>query len=384
MHTVLYPVNQLKIGGAEQQLLELVRGIDKSRFQPIVAPLYPDGPLTPEFRAIPGVELIELNRRGKFDPSPLWRLGSILRRHHVDIIQPFLSPATFFGLIPALVLNTPVTIVTERCGVRQSRGIGYKLYRTTEDRLSRFADAIIPNSMAGEDMLLARGLPPEKIRVIYNGINLDRLQVDQADVAKHREELGVSAEGKVVGILASLTPAKGHDVLLRAIASMDTPVDVRVAVIGDGRLRADLEALAAQLGISERVTFFGYQRAVSNYLAACDLLVSASRDNEGCSNSILEAMALGIPVIATDIGGNRELVHDGDTGLLTPVGDERALAHAITRLLTDADLATRCTTQARQMTQRQFSLSRMVQDYEQIYMTALARQRRTVNSPTVS
>jgi glycosyltransferase involved in cell wall biosynthesis len=384
MYTVLFPVNELKIGGAEQQLLELVRGMDKSRFLPIVAPLYPDGPLTPEFRSIPGVEVIDLHRRGKYDPSPLWRIARILRRYHVDIVQPFLSPATFFGLIPALVMNTPVKIVTERCGVRQSRGIGYKLYRTTEDWFSRFADAIIPNSMAGENMLLERGLPAGKIRVIYNGINHERLQVDPSSVAKHRAELGVTSGGKVVGILASLTPAKGHDVLLRAVASMGDQHDTRIAVIGDGRLRPDLETLAGQLGISDRVTFFGYQRAVSNYLAACDLLVSASRDNEGCSNSILEAMALGIPVIATDIGGNRELVRDGETGLLTPVGDERALASAIARLVTDDDLAKRCAAQARQMIQQQFSLSRMVQDYEQIYLTAMAKERHAVRSPTSS
>jgi hypothetical protein len=95
-YTVLYPVNELKVGGAEQQLLELVRGLDKGRFRPVVAPLYGDGPLEAEFRRVPGVEVIPVNRRGRFDFSPLWTLGRILRAYRVAIVQPFLSPATFF------------------------------------------------------------------------------------------------------------------------------------------------------------------------------------------------------------------------------------------------------------------------------------------------
>src|SRR5688500_7416201 len=103
MRTLLYPVNELKIGGAEQQLLELVRGLDKSRFHPIVAPLYPAGTLGQEFRAVPGAEVVDLARAGKYDPSPLWKLGRLLTSRRVDVVQPFLTPATLFGLLPALM-----------------------------------------------------------------------------------------------------------------------------------------------------------------------------------------------------------------------------------------------------------------------------------------
>ncbi|HEU5422410.1 MAG TPA: glycosyltransferase [Nitrolancea sp.] len=376
MQTILYPVNQLRIGGAEQQLLELVRRIDKTRFQAIVAPLYPGGPLDPEFHALPGVEVVELNRRGKADPSPLWRLASLMRRRRVDIVQPFLSPATFFGLLPALAVRTPVMVVTERCGVRKERGIGYKTYRTVEDWLSRAADALVPNSQAGATMLLERGLPAAKIRVIYNGINLERLEANSAAVAEHRAGLGVPAGGAVAGILASLTQPKGHDVLLRAVAELaHRQPGLRLAVIGDGPLRAALESQAAELGIADRVTFFGYQRRVADYLAACDLLVSASRDNEGCSNAILEAMALGVPVIATDIGGNRELVGHRETGYLVPVGDAPALADTIDGLLQYPLEAQRIVSAARAMVHQRFSLERMVADYEALYTRLLSHDR---------
>lgn len=375
MHTVLYPVNELKIGGAEQQLLELVRGIDKSRFQPIVAPLYPGGALDAEFRSIPGVEVIDLHRRSKYDPLPIAKVARLIWSRRVDVVQPFLTPATFFGLLPGLMVRARVTIVTERCGVRQSRGAGYTLYRVVEDRLSRFADAIVPNSQAGQEMLLHRGLPSGRVHVIYNGINEDRLRTDPDDIARQRSRLNATRDDIVVGILASLTPAKGHDTLMRAIARVrERDARVRLAIVGDGPRRATLEALAGELGIASSTVFFGYQRRVADLLGAFDLLVSASRDNEGCSNSILEAMALGVPVIATDVGGNQELVRHRETGFLVPAEDDVKLARAIIRAI-NAPLETRLIAlRAREMITQRFSLTRMVHDYEDLYLRLLGAE----------
>lgn len=382
MHTILYPVNELKIGGAEQQLLELVRGLDKGQFRPIVAPLYSGGALDAEFRAVPGVEVVDLHRRGKFDPSPLWRIAALLRRRRVAIVQPFLSPATFFGLLPALLVGAPVKVVTERCGVRRARGFGYKMYRTIEDWLSRYADIIVPNSMAGQDLLVERGLPSSKMRVIYNGINSERLKVDQGLAAHYRAQLNVPHDGAVVGILASLTAPKGHDTLLYALALLrERRPGLRCAIVGDGALRVRLEALADDLGLAQQVRFFGYQRGVANFLGMCDVVVSASRDNEGCSNSILEAMALGVPVIATDLGGNRELVENLQTGFLIPVGDHRALAQAVERVLDDPVRTRVIAERARAMVGAGFGLARMVSDYEELYQQLLQVQQLPTHTP---
>lgn len=374
MYSVLFPVNELKIGGAEQQLLELVRGIDKTRFHPIVAPLYPNGALTPEFKAIPGAEVFDLRRRSKYDPSPLWRIALLLKRRQIDIIQPFLSPATFFGLLPALAVSTPVIVATERCGVRRVRGRGYHLYRSAEDHLSRFADVIIPNSKAGEEMLRERKLPDWKIRVIYNGISDERLTVDPDQVAQIRSRFNDCDNPQVVGILASLTPAKGHDTLIRSIAALrDRFPNVRLAIVGDGASRASLESLTTELGITDRVIFFGYQRNVADFLSSFDLLVSASRDNEGCSNSILEAMALGVPVIATNTGGNQELAQNGHTGLLVPADDVTVLSQAIAGVLEAPDEAAAMAQRAREMIGERFSVRRMVSDYEALYLRLLGK-----------
>jgi glycosyltransferase involved in cell wall biosynthesis len=377
VRTILYPVNELRIGGAEQQLLELVRGLDKSRFRPIVAPLFPGGPLDAEFRAVPGAEVVDLNRRGKYDPSPLAGLAALMRHRRVDVVQPFLSPATFFGLLPSLLMRVPVKIVTERCGVRRTRKLGYKLYRTSEDWLTRYADAVVPNSGAGRDLLLERGIAPEKIQVIYNGVNPERLRVDRATATSHRARLGVPDDGHVVGILASLTPAKGHETLLRAVAAAASRrPGLRCAVIGDGPLRPHLETLAAELGIADKVVFFGNQRRVADFLAACDVLVSASRDNEGCSNSILEAMALGVPVVATDLAGNCELVGDRLTGYLVPVGDHVALAATLEQALAAPTERQAVAARAGRMIESRFSLERMVRDYDSLYTRLLNEKRR--------
>src|SRR5262249_55448232 len=148
MYTVLFPVNTLGFGGAEQQLLALVRGLDKRRFHPIVAPLYPGELLEAAFQATPDVEVINLNRRGKYDLSPLWKLARLIRPRRVDIVQPFLSPATFFGLLPSLLFGVAIKVVTERSGARVVRSLGYRTYVTIEDWLTRFASIAVANSGA--------------------------------------------------------------------------------------------------------------------------------------------------------------------------------------------------------------------------------------------
>lgn len=381
VYTILYPINELKIGGAEQQLLELVQGLDKEVFHPIVAPLYPGGGLEAEFQTIPGVEFVNLNRKGKFDPSPLWKILRLLRSRRIDIVQPFLSPATFFGLLPALTRETTMTIVTERCGVRQNRGIGYKTYRTIEDWFSHLADAIVPNSSAGADMLVARGLPRGKIRVIYNGVNFERLAVNDEATASYRAQLSAGNDVFVAGMLASLTPAKGHATAIRAIAELrDRYPQIRLAIVGDGPRRSELETVTNELGLSEQVTFFGYQRNVSDFLAAFDVLISASHDNEGCSNSILEAMVLGVPVIATDIGGNRELVKPGDTGRLVVPGDPESLAEAVARSMHEPAETQAMAERARDRINEKFGLARMVHEYEQLYTQLLGQSMTLVDA----
>jgi glycosyltransferase involved in cell wall biosynthesis len=372
---VVFPVPALTYGGAEQQLLELVRALDKSRVRPIVAPLHPGGPLEGEFRAIPGAEVVPLFRRNKWDLTPITKLSALLRARRAEVVQPYLPPATTFGLLAGILARTPVKILTERSGV----GREMSFYIRVQDQLTRFADCVVTNSAAGRQSLIQRGTPEERVRVIVNGINLERLAVERAAIAEVRARTRVPEGGFVVGILASLLPVKLHDVFLRAAAIVGAHrSNARYAIFGDGPLRGDLERLAAELGIADQVVFFGYRHDVANCLAACDLLVSTSRV-EGLSNAILEAMALGVSVVASDIPGNRELVEDEVTGYLVPVGDDLALASRLERAFDHPEETRSCAERARRMIAARFSVQRMAEEHLALYESLLlAKSRRVV------
>ena len=366
--TVLFLANYLGVGGAEQQLVELVSNIDKTRFCPIVAVLYPGGALDTEISKVPGAELISLNRRGKYDFFTLIKVLRLLRRKEVDIIQPFLTPATFFGMLPALINRTPVTIVTERCGLRENVSWGNNAYRAVEDFLTRFSTVVVPNSESGKSYLLNRGIEPSRIKVIYNGINLDRLTYDPKKVDQMRSEMNLPPDGKVVGIVARLHPAKDQFTFLKAAKLVLQAIpDARFAIVGDGVLRTELENFAHELGITSETTFFGYQRDVGSYISTFDVACLCSIDLEGCSNATLEAMALGKPVVITDVGGNRELVNDGKNGFLIPTQSAEILADRIITCINQPERSNKMGQQAKETIHTRFSLERMVNDYEELY-----------------
>jgi glycosyltransferase involved in cell wall biosynthesis len=373
--TVMFPINQLGVGGAEQQLLELVRGMDKDRFKPVVVSLYPGGALEPEMKSLPGVELVCLDRKGRYDFFILLGILRLLRQRQVKIIQPFLTPASFFGLLPALTKRHLVKVVTERCGVRVNPNLGSALYRKAEDFITRFADWIVPNSQAGKDYLIERGISPSRIKVIYNGINFKRLMPDPALVASIKQQMKLPAGGQVVGITASLTPAKDHITFLRAarLVSQVMPL-TRFAILGDGPLRLELEAMAGELGLGSMVTFFGSQRNIGSYVSVYDVACLSSMDHEGCSNVTLEAMALGKPVVVTNIGGNRELVEHGNNGLLVSPRNPEALADALISCLKEPYRARQMGENARQMILSRFSLERMVLEYQTLYEDAIKQK----------
>ena len=374
--TVLFPITDLAADGAQRQLLELVKGLDKNRFKPVVLSLHPGGPLEREFMEVPDVEVISLDRKGKYDLLCVFKVWGILHRMKVDVVQPFLTPDTFFGLLPALLRRTPVKIVTERAGPGARNGrLGYRVYLKAEDLLTRFADWSVANSQAGREYLIERGIDPSRIRVIYNGINLSRLTSNNESVEQVRRRLDLPPDGKVVGMMARLFPVKNHATFLKAASLVNQVIpDTRFALVGDGPLRSQLEDMSQELGLAPKVIFFGEQRDVGTYLSAFDIATLTS-ETEGCSNALLEAMALGKPVVATDVGGNREVVRHSETGFLVPRGNPEALAEAIVALVQDPDTALAMGQRAKEWVVTQFSLAKMVHEYQSLYEETLRRRK---------
>jgi len=360
-------------GGAEQQLASLAIGIDKKRFRVLLAALH-DGNFVPW--QIPEVKCFSLKSRGKYDFLPVFRLAKILAQNRVDIIQPFLSPSTLFGLLPAFLVRTPVRVVTERCGVRNNPGLGYKLTAITEDFLGRFAEIAVANSISGQNMLIDRGFKPEKTMVIYNGLEIKRLAVDPALVDKIRAEHGLKPGQPVVGIAAWISPPKDHPGFIRAaeIILKSNP-EVRFAILGDGITLPQLKEMVKDMGLTGKVFFMGRQTQVGSYLSVFDISVLSSIDHEGCSNSILESMYLGKPVVATDVGGNKELVKPGENGTLVPPRNPQALADAILDLINDPQKARLMGERGRAMVVAGFSQERMVTLYQELWLKLLEKKR---------
>lgn len=365
---VLLLVTNLGIGGAQRQVVELARGLDRSRFDPTIATVYAGYPLEHEL-ADGSVRLLSLERKHRFDVTTLPKLVSLLRRERIQVIQPYMTPAAFFGLTAGWIARTPVRIATERNGAYTGRPpAGARLYSTLERHLVRGADAMVPNSQAGRRHLQSQGVPPAKIRVIYNGIHESRFAVGQGEAQMVRDHMGIPSHGRIVGIVGRMDEAKDHETFLNAAAiALSLNEDTWFVIVGDGPLKAQLQARALELGIAERVHFAGSQPRIAPYITNFDVCVLSSKDDEGCSNFILESMAMGKPVVCTDIGGNHEVVNQGRNGLMVSVGDAPAMARSITEVLMDGELASRLVEGGRATFQERFTQTEMVQEYERLY-----------------
>jgi glycosyltransferase involved in cell wall biosynthesis len=366
-------VSQLAVGGAERQLVELALGLDRRRFETTVCTLYP-GPLDGEISQS-DVRLICLERRGKLDFTTLFKLTRLLRSEEFDVIQPFLTPATFFGLLGARFAGTPVRVATERGGVRSKAGQRtFHPYEIAEYRLMRFATVVVPNSGSGRADLIARGVRPEKVHVVYNGVNAKRVTVQPGEADNVRRQLGIPLDAPVAGMVARLEPMKDHATFLRAAALVHTALpEARFVLVGDGSLRSACEELAAELGLAHSAIFAGRDVRVAPYIDAFDIAVLSSKEAEGCSNVLLEAMGMAKPIVCTDAGGNAELVTNAKQGFVVPKQDATSLADAMLRLLRDPTLARSMGQRGREDFLERYTVDCMVRSYEDLY-SQLAQQ----------
>jgi glycosyltransferase involved in cell wall biosynthesis len=221
------------------------------------------------------------------------------------------------------------------------------------------------SSRLAERMASQVGFPLDRIRVIRNGVDVDRFYPRSKTL--FRASLGLPSDALVVGTIGRLVPVKNQRSLIDAITLLrGESVACSAVLVGDGPLRGELQEHAAHRGVADFVHFIGERRDVHEILPAFDLFALVST-SEGLSNTIMEAMASGIPVVATRVGGSDELVVDGGTGFLVPPSNPRAIADAVKKLLNDAPLRTAFGRAGRERMEREFSLSRMVTNYEHFY-----------------
>jgi len=253
-----------------------------------------------------------------------------------------------------------------------------------ERMLAHLSDRIIAVSEQVKQDLVRYGVaPPEKITVIPLGLELDPFLEGDVHRGALRRELGVPTDAPVVGIVGRIFPIKNHRLFLEAAALVAAKEPgARFVVVGDGTLRADMEALARHLDIGERTIFTGWRRDLPKVYADLDVLVVSS-DNEGTPVSAIEAMASGCPVVATRVGGLPDLIEDGEVGHLVAARDAEAMAAAILGLLGDGDRARRMGRSARRRVQDRYRVERLCGDIEALYTELLVPRKdsRVTGSP---
>ncbi|HXQ28659.1 MAG TPA: glycosyltransferase [Gemmatimonadales bacterium] len=355
---VAFIVGQLRMGGAQRQLLYLTQGLDRSRFAPVLLSL-PDGdPVTPLFRDA-GVETVELAYRGRHDVGIVARIRRELRRRQIAVACPCLWPATLWGYLGLRWAGVSRWIASERSSAAT---FDSPLAIALESRILARAPLLVAISDASRKFAIARGVRPERIRVIPIGVPTPRPAVSGARV---RAELGIGPDDPVIGCVARFGPQKDHRTLLGAAALVGERLpQLHVVLVGDGVLRPRLEALTAELGL-DRVHFVGLQLNPADYLNIFDVAVLSSNREEGFSNFVIEAGLLAKPVVATRIGGIPEAVKDGETGCLVPPEDPPAMAEAITSLLRDPVHAASLGARAAGWAKR-FEVSTMVRAWEEV------------------
>jgi len=360
---VAYVIDQMDAGGTERQLIELVSGLDRNRFEPYLMMLrnrnfWGDVGCT---NTVFAINQKVMSLRGAVQ---ILRMARTFRRKRIRIVQTFFADAAFMGVVAARLARVPLIITS-----RRDMGFWYTPFLVKNlRRLHALSGHVLANSESVRQNVGAKeGIPLEDIDVIYNGLQPALFECsDNAGLIK--KEFGVDSDSAVVGIVSTLDrDVKRVDLFLQAVPHIAKQWPAaRFVIVGDGHLRDGLEQQSRDLGVSDKVVFAGSRKDVYRLLGGFDVGINCS-DSEGFSNSVIEYMMAGVPAVASDVGGNAELIEEGETGLLFPPGDARSLAECVVRLLEDSAMASSIRRNARNKALANFTTETMVRNHMEYY-----------------
>ena len=376
MHTlrrmvpVLHLVNRFWIGGAERQFVERLRRHPEG-FSAVVACLEASGPMLDQVRALgyePEVFPLKGSMMRANTAVQIARIAQLIRRRGVKIVHSTDFNTNLLGLAAARLSGAKAIVSRVDLGHLRS-GFG-KWHREAEKLNARLADLVVANADAVREVCIREeGCKPDNVLVVRNGLDLARF--DALAAQGLQKPLPVPDGVPVVAVIGNLWPVKGHRTLVEAVAQLPQSLHhVRFICAGEGPEQDFLQRRIAELGLGARIHLLGHRLDVPALLmraqAAC--LCSSA---EGLSNALMEAMASRLPIVATRVGGNPELVRDGENGYLVPYGDAAALAAKLTKLLEAPEQARAMGMRGRQRVERELSLSRMADGHGALYRRAL-------------
>jgi sugar transferase (PEP-CTERM/EpsH1 system associated) len=361
---VVHLVRTLDVGGLEQVVFDLVANRSAAIDASILC-MEARGQIAERFEGIGvGVEALELG--GQSLSRRIWALSSALRRLRPNVVHTHNSGPHVNGAIAAVLTRVPVLLHT-----KHGRNYVNDRKKRWQNRLaSQLSSKVV--AVSHDAAAVARELekvPARHVEVVHNGIDLDRFHANPSPFSQANEFRAVH--------VARLNRVKDQVTLLRATQLVSTELaGFRLDIIGDGPAREELLQLSSELGLQSHVHFHGMQEDVPDRLAQADMFVLSSV-SEGICLTLLEAMAAGLPVVATDVGGNGEIVDAGYTGLLVPARDPAAMAVAIVRLCRKAEESRQMGQRGRARVEKLFSVQSMVAKYEALYRELLRRPRTT-------
>lgn len=357
-------------GGAEKQVVLLAIGLKQAGHDVRVMLLTHDGPRSDELRAA-GVPVELIGKRFKADPTALWRLKQALKQFAPDVVHTWLFAANSFGRVAAKMAGVPVIIASERCVDPWKRRWHFMIDR----RLAKFTNAITTNSNGVRDFYTDHGIDAKQFKVIPNGV-VSGTSPSTPEGAPSREDvlsdLKVAGDRKLIVAVGRLWPQKRiRDLIWSGELLATLRGDTTVVIIGDGPQRDELIRNRDAVSQVEHVRFAGQRDDVATILPHADAFWIAS-EYEGQSNAVIEAMLAGVPVVASNIPGNRDLVIDNETGWLFEVGNEAKLVQKTNELLEDSSAVTRVTTAAKHRIETEFMVETMVARHLELYEQLLS------------
>lgn len=365
--TVAYMLNQFGVGGADRQLLELLKRLDRSRYRPLLYLGSASGFVTEELHdlGIP-VRFVRGHGGSKFSAGTL---AAEFRRERPEVIHSWMFVANTWGRIAGRLARVPVIITSDR-GMDTDLP---SMYRWIDVALSPLSLRVIVNADAvAENVHRTRYVPRSKIVTIYNGVDLD-VYGKPVDRLEARRLLDLPPEVAVIGMVASFSTRKRWDVFLDTVAEVARRRPIIAACVGDGGLRPAMEEYAREKGLQDVARFYGVRSDIAEVMAALDVFVLSS-DDEGMPNVVMQAMAARRPVVATDAGGTREIVVEGQTGYVVPLRDVGGLLDRIDALLDDGAKAREFGEAGRRRVERHFTFDTCVARTTGLYETLLERK----------
>jgi glycosyltransferase involved in cell wall biosynthesis len=354
MKTCIHVIHSLEYGGAQRDLYYYAKFHDRDRFRMEIVSFRPDGEMEDDIRSL-GVKVHTLGTRSS-EPASIFRLARIFRESGAGIVH-FHNPLPVFSGVPASEASrVSVKVLTEH-SINYSGRIGNSIKTALYEWLRRRIDVVIACSEEVRNSHI-RSLDPERFITILNGVDLELFNTQSTDNTP-----GIFQ----IGCIGSLTPQKGYTHMVEAVSILSAKdVPVRLTFIGDGPLRSELEEQAEHSGLSDKISFTGVRKDIAGELGRFDIVAGSSL-REGLPLGILEAMASGRAVVTTDVGGNREAVAEGVTGLLVPPADPEALALALESLWNDGEKRAAMGQAGRLRVEEYFSARDMVAKTERIY-----------------